>query len=62
MLKFVSLRITFSLILDEKSNFDDHVKFISMVERLSTIVPSDALLTIFKPFVKSHLDYKKCVE
>ena len=52
------------LILDERLNFDEHLeskinkcyKVIGFLERLSNKLPRDALLLIYKSFVRSHLD------
>ena len=51
--------------LDKKLNFNHHVKEkitkankdIGMIKKLRNILPRDALLTIYKYFVKPHLDY-----
>ena len=51
--------------LDEKLNFNHHVKEkitkankgIGVIKKLSNILPRDALLTIYKSFVRLHLDY-----
>ena len=51
--------------LDEKLNFNHHVKEkitkankgIGVIKNLSNILPRDALLTICKSFVRPHLDY-----
>ena len=51
--------------LDEKLNFDHHVKEkmtkeskgIGVIKKLSNTLPRDALLTIYKLFVRPHLDY-----
>ena len=51
--------------LDEKLNFNHHVKEnitkankgIGVIKKLSNILPRDALLTIYKSFVRPHLDY-----
>ena len=51
--------------LDEKLNFDDHIqskiskwtKFIGIIKRLSRAFPSDAFITIYKSFIRPHLDY-----
>ena len=53
------------LILDEKLNFKKHVdekikkamKTIGTIKRLNSILSRCLLLTIFKSFVRSHLDY-----
>ena len=51
--------------LDEKLNFDDHIqskiskwnKFIGIIKRLSRAFRSDAFITIYKSFIRPHLDY-----
>ena len=51
--------------LDEKLNFNHHVKEnitkankgIGVIKKLSIILLRDALLTIYKSFVRPHLDY-----
>ena len=51
--------------LDEKLNFNHHVKEkitkankgIGVIKKLSNVLPRDALLTIYKSFVRPHLDY-----
>ena len=51
--------------LDEKFNFNHHVKEkmteedkgIGVIKKLSNTLPRDALLTIYKSFVRPHLDY-----
>ena len=51
--------------LDEKLNFNHHVKEkitkankgIGVIKKLSNTLPRDALLTIYKYFVRPHLDY-----
>ena len=51
--------------LDEKLNFNHHVnektnkasKGIRVIKKLSNTLPRDALLTIYKSFVRPHLDY-----
>ena len=51
--------------LDEKLNFNHHVKEkitkankgIGVIKKLSNILPRDALLTIYKSCVRPHLDY-----
>ena len=51
--------------LDEKLNFNHHVKEkitkankgIGVIKKLSNTLPRDALLTIYKSFVRPHLDY-----
>ena len=51
--------------LDEKLNFNHNVKEkitkankgIGVIKKLSNILPRDALLTIYKSFLRPHLDY-----
>ena len=51
--------------LDEKLNFNLHVKEkitkankdIGVIKKLNNTLPRDALLTIYKSFVRPHLDY-----
>ena len=51
--------------LDEKLNFNHHVKEniteankgIGLIKNLTNTLPKDALLTIYKSFVRPHLDY-----
>ena len=53
------------LILDEKLTFDDHItsklttvnKLISTLRKLYYYVPRDSLVTIYKSFIRHHLDY-----
>ena len=55
--------------LDEKLNFNHHVKEqitkankgIGVIKKLSNIRPRDALLTIYKSFVRPHLDYSNII-
>ena len=55
--------------LDEKLNFNHHVKEkitktnkgIGVIKKLSNILPRDALLTIYKSFVRPHLDYSDII-
>ena len=55
--------------LDEKLNFNHHVKEkitkankgIGVIKKLSNILPRDALLTIYKSFVIPHLDYSDII-
>ena len=54
---------------DEKLNFNHHVKEkitkankgIGVIKNLSNTLPSDALLTIYKSFVRPHLDYSDII-
>ena len=51
--------------LDEKLNFHDHINAktlkanqgIGIIKRLSNTLPRKSLLTIYKSFIRSHLDY-----
>ena len=53
------------IILDSKLNFSAHVdqkikkcnRIIDLIRRLSVTLPRNALLTIYKTFVRPHLDY-----
>ena len=53
------------MILDEKLNFESELKgkclkfnkSIGVIKKLQNILPRQALLTISKSFVRSHLDY-----
>ena len=53
------------IVLDSKLDFKFHVdqkinkcnKLIGLIRRLSVNVPRNALLTIYKSFIRPHLDY-----
>ena len=53
------------VLLDSKLTFHDHrdivfakvKKTIGLLQKLNSILPSAALVAIFKTFVRSHLDY-----
>ena len=53
------------LYLDEKLNFSQHIKIkiskpnkgIGIIKRLSHILPIKSILTIYKSFIRPHLDY-----
>ena len=53
------------IVLDSKLNFNDHVdqkikswnRTIGLIRRLSITLPGNALLTIYQPFRRPHLDY-----
>ena len=53
------------IVLDSKLNFNAHVdqkikkcnRIIGLIRRLSVTLPRNALLTIYKTFVRPHLDY-----
>ena len=53
------------LYLDERLNFSHHIKEkiskackgISVIRKLHSILPRHSLLTIYKSFIRPHLDY-----
>ena len=53
------------LLLDKRLSFNEHIqskmnkcyKMIGVIKRLSVNLPCDALLKIYKSFIKPHLDY-----
>ena len=53
------------IILDVKLTFEEHLKSvfkktnktIGLLQKLSNLLPRQALVTIFKAFVRPHLDY-----
>ena len=53
------------LYLDEKLNFSQHInikiskanKGVGIIKRLSHILPRKSLITIYKSFIRPHLDY-----
>ena len=49
------------LILDEKLTFDDHIttanKLTGTLRKLYHYMPRDSLVTIYKSFIRPHLDY-----
>ena len=57
------------LILDEKLNFKEHLKEkmskaykgIAALRKLQNIIPRNSLLTIYKSFICSHLDYSDII-
>ena len=61
----VQLQKHLGLLLDPKSSFDEHIqciliktrKIIRMTRKLQPIIPRAALLTIYKSFLRPHLDY-----
>ena len=56
---------TFSMLLDSLLNFNEHVeskmnkcyKIIGHIKKISIHLPREALLRIYKPFVRPNLDY-----
>ena len=61
----VSSQKHLGMILDTKSNFQEHIKniltkvnkTIGLLRKLQNILPRESLLTIFKSFVRPHIDY-----
>ena len=61
----VQLQKHLGLFLDQKLSFDEHIqwilikthKIIGMIKKLQPVIPRAALLTVYKSFLKSHLDY-----
>ena len=61
----VSSQKHLGMILDTKLNFQEHIKniltkvneTIGLLRKLQNILPRESLLTIFKSFVRRHLDY-----
>ena len=61
----VSFQKHFGIYLDEKLNFNHHIKEkmtkaikgIGVIKRLSKMLPQHSLLTIHKSLVQPHLDY-----
>ena len=61
----VSFQKHLGIYLDEKLNFNHHIKEkmtkamkgIGVIKRLSKMLPRHSLLTIYKSFVRPHLDY-----
>ena len=51
--------------LDKKLNFDEHLskveskvnKTIGIIRKLQNVLPRPAFLTIFRSFIRPHLDY-----
>ena len=61
----VKLQIHLGLLLDPNLSFDEHIqcilnktrKIIGLIRKLQPIIPRAALLTIYKSFLRPHLDY-----
>ena len=53
------------ILLDNQSKFDDHIKMVSrkisktivLLRKLQNVLPRDALITMYKVFIRPHLDY-----
>ena len=54
-----------SIHLDEKLNFNHHInekiakanKGIGLIRKLAHVLPTQSLVTIYKSFIRPHLDY-----
>ena len=61
----VPLQMYLDLFLDPKLSFDEHIqcilikthKIIGLIRKLQPVIPRAALLTIYKTFLRPHLDY-----
>ena len=61
----VKLQKPLGLFLDPKLSFDEHIqcilikthKIIGLIRKLKPVIPRAALLTIYKSFLRPHLDY-----
>ena len=61
----VQLQKHLGLFLDSKLSFDEHIqciliktrKIIGLIRKLQPVIPRAALLTIYKSFLRPHLDY-----
>ena len=61
----VQLQKHLGLFLDQKLSFDEHIqcilikirKIIGIIRKLQPVIPRAALLTIYKCFLRPHLDY-----
>ena len=61
----VSSQKHLGMILDEKLDFKNHIKEkcskfnkgVGVIKKLQTVLPRKSLLTIYKSFVRPHLDY-----
>ena len=62
----VQLQKHLGLFFDPKLSFDEHIqcisiktrKIIGLIRKLQPIMPRTALLTIYKSFLRPHLDYE----
>ena len=65
----VQLQKHLGLFLDLKLSFDEHIqciliktcKIIGLIRKLQLIIPRAALLTIYKSFLRPHLDYMEVI-
>ena len=61
----VQLQKHLGLFLEPKLSFDEHIqcilikarKIIGLIRKLQPVIPRTALLTIYKSFLRPHLDY-----
>ena len=61
----VNFQIHLGVILDVKLTFEEHLKnvfnkankTIGLLRKLSNLLPRQALVTIYKTFIRPHLDY-----
>ena len=61
----VQIQKHLGLFLDPKLSFDEHIrcilikkcKIIGLIRKLQPVIPRTALLTIYKSFLRPHLDY-----
>ena len=64
-LSYVNFEKHLGIYLDEKLNFNDHIKEeirkamqgVGVIRKLSKILPRNSLITIYKSFVRPHLAY-----
>ena len=45
------------MFLDSKLNFNEDLKTIGLLRKLHSLLPRAHLITIYKSFIRSHLDY-----
>ena len=65
----VQLQKHLGLFLDPQLSFDEHIqciltktrKMIGLIRKLQPIIPRSALLTIYKSFLRPHLDYRDVI-
>ena len=63
----VNFQTHLGVILDVKLTFEEHLKnvfnktnkTIGLLKKLSNLLPTQALVTIYKSFIRPHLDYDK---
>ena len=65
----VQLQKHLGLFLDPKLSFDEHIqciliktrRIIGLIRKLQPVIPRAALLTIYKSFLRPHLDYRDVI-